>query len=221
VRRIIRKCLEKELERRYQSPADLLVDLHNLKRDLESGTSRAAKASPKNRRRLAVVAALVAFAALGTAGVLLMPSASDPVDSIAVLPFENGTGDPEVEYLSDGISESLINSLSQLPNLKVISRSSSFMYKGKERDLRAIGEELGVDALLLGSLVHRGDELTISAELVDVRDGRQLWGEKYTRRPDDLLAVEQELTKTIAQRLRFELTGAFIASIRTARSRAS
>ena len=126
---------------------------------------------------------------------------------MAVLPFENATGDPGNEYLSDGISESLINKLSSLPGLRVISRTSAFAFKGKKLGPAEIGRTLGVDALLLGSLAQRGASLAITAELVSVRDDTQLWGEKYTRAADDVLKVEGEIAATIARTLRGQLSG--------------
>ena len=129
------------------------------------------------------------------------------IGSVAVLPFENATGDPGNEYLSDGISESLINKLSSLPGLRVISRTSAFAFKGKKLGPSEIGRALGVDALLLGSLAQRGASLAITAELVSVRDDRQLWGEKYSRSADDVLQVEGEIAATIARTLRRQLSG--------------
>ena len=126
---------------------------------------------------------------------------------MAVLPFENATGDPAIDYLSDGISESLINTLSRLPGLRVISRTSAFAFKGQKLGPREIGRKLGVDALLLGTLVQRGADLAISAELVSVRDDTHLWGEKYSRRSDDVLKVEGEIAATIARTLRRKLSG--------------
>src|SRR2546425_1655934 len=109
------------------------------------------------------------------------------IDSIAVLPFENQNRDPNTDYLSDGVTESIINSLTQLPNLKVIARSSVFRYKGKETDPLVVGKELGVRAVLVGRMMQRGENLTISTELVDVRDNKQLWGEQYERKTTDLM----------------------------------
>ena len=150
---------------------------------------------------------LLAAVAVG-AGLLYRASArGGAIGSVAVLPFENATGDPGNEYLSDGISESLINKLSSLPGLRVISRTSAFSFKGKKLGPTEIGRTLGVDALLLGSLAQRGASLAITAELVSVRDDRQLWGEKYSRRADDVLQVEGEIAATIARTLRRQLSG--------------
>jgi TolB-like protein len=134
-------------------------------------------------------------------------------DSIAVMPFSFANADPNVmadpdrEYLSDGITESIINSLSQLHNLKVIARNSVFRYKGKEIDAQAVGRELGVRTVLTGRIVQRGDQLTISAELIDVGDNKQVWGEKYERKILDLLTVQKEIAKKVSENLRLRLTG--------------
>src|SRR5712691_10608257 len=129
------------------------------------------------------------------------------VESIAVLPFENQSHDPNTDYLSDGVTESIINSLTQLPNLKVIARSSVFRYKGKETDPFAIGKELGVRAVLTGRLMQRGDNIVISTELLDVRDGKQLWGEQYSKKVSDLLSVQRDIAKEITGTLRLTLSG--------------
>ena len=126
---------------------------------------------------------------------------------VAVLPFENATGDPAIEYLSDGISECLITKLSNLNGLRVISRTSAFAFKGKKMEPTEIGRKLGVDALILGSLAQRGPSLAITAELVSVRDATQLWGKKYARRADDMMQVEGEIAATIARTLRRQLSG--------------
>ncbi len=129
------------------------------------------------------------------------------IDSLAVLPFVNVGANPEAEYLSDGITDSLINGLSQLPNLKVMSRNSVFHYKGKETDAQQVGQSLGVRAVLLGKMTQRADDLLISAELVDVRDNSQLWSAQYNHKLADLLTVPSELARDIAQQLRLRLSG--------------
>lgn len=129
------------------------------------------------------------------------------IDSLAVLPFTNATADSETEYLSDGITESLINSLSQITNLRVMSRSSVFRYKGRESDAQSVGKELGVGAVLIGRVAQRGDNLSISVELVNVKDMRHLWGEQYNRKLTDVLATQQEIAGGIADGLRLKLTG--------------
>jgi len=129
------------------------------------------------------------------------------IESIAVLPFVNQNRDPDSEYLSDGVTESIINSLTQLPSLKVMARSSVFRYKGKEDDPMAAGKEMGVRAVLTGRIMQRGDSLTISTELLDVRDNKQLWGEQYQRKVSDLLAVERDIAQEITGNLRLKLSG--------------
>jgi len=129
------------------------------------------------------------------------------IDSLAVLPFVNAAADPNTEYLSDGITESLINSLSQLPKLRVMSRSSVFRYKGRETDSQAVGRELKVQAVLTGRLVQRGENLSLSAELVDARDNTHIWGEQYNRKLADTQAVQQEIAREITDKLRLKLSG--------------
>ena len=135
------------------------------------------------------------------------PRSRKAVDSIAVLPFENATGDPNTEYLSDGITESIINSLSHLPKLRVMARSTVFRYKGQTTDPQRVGNELNVRAVLTGRVVQRGDLLTIGTELVDVADGWRLWGEQYNRKLADVVAIQEEIAQEISDRLKLSLTG--------------
>lgn len=127
------------------------------------------------------------------------------IDSLAVLPFVNVSADPNMEYLSDGITESIINSLAQLPNLRVMARSTVFRYKGKEANAREVGQELNVGAVLLGRMLLLDEHLIIRTELVDTADGRQLWGEQYNRKPADILAVQEEISREISGKLRSKL----------------
>ena len=138
------------------------------------------------------------------------PAAAAPGQRVllAVLPFENATGDTTIDYLSDGISESLINRLSGLDVLRVISRTSAFAFKGKKMSAMEIGRKLGVDAIVVGSLGQRGASMAITAELVSIRDDTQLWGDKYSRPADDMLQVEGEIAATIAAALSRRLSGA-------------
>jgi TolB-like protein/Tfp pilus assembly protein PilF len=160
------------------------------------------------RRRVLFAIAVVTLLAVGAIMTFEMAGRSNAIGSVAVLPFENATGDPALGYLSDGISESLINKLSTVNGLHVISRTSAFAFKGKKMEPTDVGRKLGVDALILGSLAQRGANLAITAELVNVRDATQLWGEKYARRSDDVLEVEGEIATTIARTLRRQLSGA-------------
>jgi serine/threonine-protein kinase len=253
--RIVRKTLRKDREERYQTARDLLIDLKNLKHNLEfdaeterskeslsgGGATTVASAGQMSvatandpatrtgeiaaarttssaeyvvnelkRYKLAALIALlvIAAAALGLGLYVHTRNSEVAIDSIAVLPFDNQNHDPDTEYLSDGLTESIINSLTQVSNLKVIARSSVFRYKGKETDPLAAGKELGVRAVLTGRIQQRGDELSISAELVDVRENKQLWGERYERKVSDLLSVQREIAKEISGTLRLRLSGA-------------
>jgi TolB-like protein/Tfp pilus assembly protein PilF len=131
---------------------------------------------------------------------------SERFDSIAVLPLINATGDPETEYLSDGISESIINLLSRFPNLRVIPRTSAFRCKGREADLKKVGRDLKVRTVLTGKLIQRGDRLAVQAELVDVANDAQLWGGQFNRKLEDIFEVQQELARQISENLRLRLT---------------
>ena len=151
-------------------------------------------------------------AALFFVGRLSVPSSGAspavlPEKSIAVLPFENQNRDPDTDYLCDGIPESIINSLSELPKLKVMSRNSVFHYKGKEPDAQAVGKELKVQTLLTGRVRQRGDSLTIGVELINAQDNSQLWGQQYSRKLADVFAVQEEIAKEVSDKLRLKLTG--------------
>jgi len=156
---------------------------------------------------LAVVMTLATITYFYFARINRSITASQAIDSMAVLPFVNVNANSDMEYLSDGLTDSLINSLSQLPKLKVIARSSVFSYKGKEIEPQAVGRELNVQALVTGRITQRGDNLSISVELVDTRDKSHIWGEQYNRRISDLLAVQEEISREISEKLRLKLTG--------------
>ncbi|HEX8088653.1 MAG TPA: protein kinase [Blastocatellia bacterium] len=187
--RIIRKCLEKDRERRYQSSREVATDLRNLKRDTDSGAAAAHTTSSMR------TAARRARTRRG-------------VDSLAILPLANAGGDPDAEYLSDGITESIINNLSQLPKLRVMARSTVFRYKGKEVDPRQVGGDLGVRALVTGRVLQRGEVLIIKVEMVDTEDGSHLWGEQYNRKLSDIFTIEEEISSVISEKLRLKLSGA-------------
>jgi TolB-like protein/Tfp pilus assembly protein PilF len=213
---IINKALEKDRKLRYQSAADLKTDLARLKRDSDSSHSvvsaSAAEAPPPlwwRDKTVLGIAAIVLVAVLAAAGWFYRSrmGGGETIDSLAVLPFVNGSGDPNAEYLSDGITESLINSLSQLPNLEVKSRDSAFHYKGKDPDAETVGRELGVRAVFKGRVTQAGDNLTVSAELIDARNNDHIWGEQYSRKASDIFALQGDLAKEITSMLRLRLTG--------------
>ena len=208
----INKSLEKDKEIRYQSSRDLLVDLKRLKRDTagESVATTAVPAVTPKRSYLWPAVAGVAVVAILLLLALFLPFASAPaeaIDSIAVLPFENQTNDPEMEYLSDGIADSIISSLSQIVDLKVSSSTSVRRYKGKQIDPQVIAAELGVRAVLVGRLLQPGDTLSIRVELVDTQDNTQLWGEQYSRQPDEILALQEDIAREISDKLHLQLSG--------------
>jgi eukaryotic-like serine/threonine-protein kinase len=201
--RIVRKCLEKERERRYQSARELVVDLRNLKRDSDSGS---AAISVGQSRSLLWVALSILATALAVVAAFVCLGRGEPIESLAVLPFVNVGGDPGTEYLTDGITENLINSFSQLPRLRVVPRSLAFSYKAREVDPRKVGRDLNVRAVLMGRVVQRGDGLNVQAELVDVTEVSQLWGRQYSRKFSDILTIQEEIAREVSAKLRLRPT---------------
>jgi serine/threonine protein kinase/Tfp pilus assembly protein PilF len=208
---VINKALEKDCRLRYQHASDIRTDLQRLKRDTESGKTVASGAAiPRWSLRTIGISTLafVSVIAVVAVGVFYFRSSSarPRINSVAVLPFDNASGDPNTEYLSDGITEGIIDRLSGLPNVKVISRTSVFRYKKREIEPQNVAKELGVDALIMGRVVQRGDDLSVSAELVDAREDKQLWGEQYSRKLADTGSVQQEIATAIYGNLRVRLT---------------
>ncbi len=191
--RIVRKCLEKDRDRRYQSARELAVDLRNLERDSDSvAPSTRGNAQRGWSTRTRVIAGLAAaLLLLGGVAFYRLGGRGDAIESIAVLPFVNAGGNPDTEYLSDGITDSLINGLAQLPKLHVTARSLAFRYKGKADDPQKIGRDLKVGAVLTGRVVQRENNLSVQAELMDVDSGTQIWGERYSRKLADVLVVQE------------------------------
>jgi serine/threonine-protein kinase len=209
--RIVAKALEKDRDLRYQTIAELRGDLRRLKRETDSGRAptRPVPAAPSSRLRqplvwagAAVVVALVAFGAWwatrGSVG---------PIDSVAVLPFVTAGPGTDADYLTDGVSEALINGLAQLPGLRVISRSVVFRYKGKDTDPQQIGRDLNVGAVVTGRVAIRNDRVMIGAELMRVSDGASLWGRQYDQPQSELIAVQETIAGEILAKVRPRVTG--------------
>jgi eukaryotic-like serine/threonine-protein kinase len=256
LQRIVRKSLQKKRDERYQTIRDFLLDVKNLKRDLEFAEVLERSAVPKDAKssngganesdenatailpaaavstqnslspptssaeyivrkisgskRAAVFGSviLLTLVGLGYWYFFNRPSSIKQIESIAVMPFVNASPSADVEYLSDGMTETLIKSLSNLPNLSVKPRSSVFRYKGKDTDLQTIAKELNVQAVLNGRVVQRGDALTLSLELVDVQKDSVIWSESYNRKPSDLVALQSEIARDVLTNLKTKLSGA-------------
>lgn len=238
LQRIVRKSLQKNVDERYQTAKDLLIDLKAFKQGQDftaelnrSGIPTRADVSESTQDRgvrttssaeyiassvkqhkgiLMVVLAILLLAALGLGYMFYnrrRPTISTPIESLAVLPFENGSGDVNLDYLSDGMSEGVIDRLSELPQLKVIARNSSFRYRGQNINFTDVANALGVQAIVTGRVVQRGDNYTIRVEMVDVRDNRQLWGENFNRKASDVQTLQTDISREIAENLRLRLTG--------------
>jgi eukaryotic-like serine/threonine-protein kinase len=222
---LLRRCLQKDPQRRLRDLGDARIEIEEAllppataeartKRDTDSGRvavrsmASVTSSNPWWRSRTALWIAVVALLVLlAAAGLIYRPAEhGETIDSIAVLPFVNVSGDQNTEYLSDGITESLINNLSQLPNLKIKSRDSVFHYKGKETDPEEVARQLGVRAIFKGRLTQRGDTLAISAELIDARNDDHLWGQQYSRKLADIFALQDEIAREITNTLRLRLT---------------
>jgi serine/threonine-protein kinase len=235
--RIVLKALEKDREARYPSARQMLSDLRTLRQQIEfedklmafdprsetptaplsfpsqTQTSSSGKVMPV--RRVMRSARATTAAALGIAALVVLVIFAilkngvfaDRIDTVAVMPFVNVSHDPNVEYLSDGISDSVIDSLSQLPQLHVVARSTVFRYKGKGADPIAVGRELKVRGIVTGELTQRGDRVVVRARLTDAKKGTQVWGEQYERKVADVVALQQELAQEISTQLRSRLTG--------------
>jgi len=233
---VLDKMLCKDKAERYQSADELLADLKQLPAKLSVPGSHASQASIKTTQEISTAgpkdnqagaggilakikvnkwAVLASVLALVVLGFLVTRWLSrDHLDSLAILPFTYAAVDPQLmanpdrDYLSDGLTESIINNLSQLTDLRVIARSSVFRYKGKNLDVQAIGRELNVRAVLVGQIKQEADELRITVELMDVLGNRSIWGATYHRKTADIQTVQNEIAKTVSEKLRMKLTGA-------------
>jgi serine/threonine protein kinase/Flp pilus assembly protein TadD len=245
LQRIVRRCLEKDPDDRYQTIKDVAIELRGLRRELSGaegiditvppastppGLGSAGRRAPvssgatqptplssaeyivsgikQHKLAAAVLAIVLVIGAIGLSVYLHARTSEVAIESIAVLPFVNQNNDSNIDYLSDGIPESIINSLSQLPNLKVMSRNSVFHYKGKEMDAQTVAKELKVQAVLTGRVAQRGDSLSINVELIKAQDNSQIWGQQYNRKLADVFAVQEEIAQEISEKLRSKLTGA-------------
>jgi eukaryotic-like serine/threonine-protein kinase len=211
VERIVSKALEKDRDIRCQSAAELRADLKRVKRGTESSRTVAASATPdqtpKRGKLWAVLAACIVVIGLAAVGFWQLRSSKvAQIDSIAVLPFTNVGGDVNTDYLSDGITESLIDNLAHVPQLKVKSSNSVSRYKGKDVDVSTVGNDLGVSALVIGRVVPRVDSIEVSAELTDVRDNTEIWGQHYSGKSADIISLQQQIAGDIAEKLRSKLS---------------
>lgn len=229
---IINIALEKNPANRYQSSEEMLTDLRKARKSPALKTKVGLLAKKESRSdnffesifnifrvyKIAFLLGLIIIVAV-IAGLGFMslnnsmekaenPAAVKQINSIAILPFINESGNEEKEYLSDGLTESLINRLSQLPNLTVKARNSVFQYKGKTVDARNVGKELSVQAVLLGRVNANGNNLSISVELVDVNNGNQIWGETYNQKAQDVVLIQNEIARDVSQKLFARLSGA-------------
>ena len=224
--RLVMKALAKDRDERYQTAKDLLIDLKRLRQKLtvdaeiertaqiEGGTPKQSQPTSsveyivgeikrhKTSAGITVAALIIAVAAAAW----FYLSRTGPIDSVAVLPFVNQNNDPNTDYLSDGITESIINSLSRLPNLKVMSRNSVFHYKGKDTDALTVAKELKVRAVLTGRVTQRDDVLSISVELINAQDNSLIWGQHYNRKLADVFPVQEEITREVSEKLRLKLS---------------
>ena len=197
----------------WQTVSTAAVETHSAT-DIHTSSSAEYIVSKIKRHRLGATATLVILIGFIAVGLLAYSryiaanSDQQAMDSLAVLPFTNATGDAEMEYLTDGLSESLINNLSQVPRLKVIARSSAFRYRGKDANAEEVASALGVKGILTGRVLRHGEDLQISVELMDVRDKTQVWGAQYKRRGTDLLSLQQEIAQEISRNLRLKLSRA-------------
>jgi TolB-like protein/Tfp pilus assembly protein PilF/predicted Ser/Thr protein kinase len=201
--RIVERCLAADPNQRWQTARDLLSEVRWV------ADHRAGRLRSRRRRTIGAVLGVAAAAALAIGGQRVFNRHDDgPINSIAVLPLENASGDPSLEYLSDGIAEGVIRELSPVPGLKVMSGASVFRFKGRTRDVRAIADALRVKALLVGRLEQRAGSVSVSMEMIDSSDSRQLWGAQYTRTTSGIVGIEEDISREVSQAVRLRIAGA-------------
>ncbi len=218
--RIIRRALEKDPADRYQHVDDMVSELRRLQKTStrvvrpeamqpEKGIQHVSvqSGSPKTSKTNLWIVATSIVAVVTSAWFLFFNKPAERITSIAVLPFVNAGPDPSAEYLSDGFTESLINSLSKLPGVKMMSRNSVFRYKGKEVDPQIVGKELNVGAVLLGRITQNADALSVSVELVNTSDNSHMWGEQYERKASGIITLQNEISRELSKQLSITLTG--------------
>ena len=227
--RIVRRCLAKDPDDRYQTIKDVKIELRDLRRELESTSkpelrkelsgntdrysmdhrlesSSSHRARSQDGEPIKLIKRRTRPSKRATSSPSRRSQSSKPVDSLAILPLFNISAAPDVEYLSSGITESIINNMAQVPKLRVMARSTVFRYHGQEVDPQVVGRELNVRAVLIGRLLSRDDRLHAHVELVDVTDGSQLWGENYQVKFADIFAVEEEIAVAISEALKLKLS---------------
>jgi len=216
--RVIGHCLEKNPKRRYQSALDVHNELDSLRKELDSGVVKPSSAersmigSPLHRRWWPIAAGIAVVLVLGAAGLFFSRGRSGPraserhIESLAVLPLDNLMNDPEQEYFVDGMTEALITDLAKISAWKVISRTSVMRYKQTEKSIPEIAEALGVDAVIEGSVLRVGDEVRITAQLIDGKTDEHLWAESYTRELENVLALHGEVAQAIADEIQVAVT---------------
>ena len=210
----VRKALQKNRSDRYRKVNEFASDLDTVKRELSSGSYEVAKPSRTRTDRWWPVAVLGALAIVIAASAIYFRTRPEEtraipatINSMAVLPFVNESNDPNVDYLTDGMTDSLINRLSELPNLKVIGHTSAFHYRSLPTDAQSVGKDLQVQAILTGRIVEHEGTLSITVSLEDVRDKHHIWGDRYDVKAADLLTIPDQLAQRITEKLRLKVNG--------------
>ncbi|MFI5251686.1 MAG: protein kinase [Bacteroidota bacterium] len=218
VERIIKRALEKDPDDRYQSAADMVSEIRRVQRQSTrilrpsmvdmptlhptfSHENPVAKSTPSSKKKTILISALIGAALIIALAVYLLMGHQQAIGSLAVLPFENVGASPDQEYLSDGITENIINNLTKISSLRVVPRSTVFRFKGKELDVQDIGSKLNVNAVLTGRITHRGQSLDVQVDLIDIKRESQLWGNNYQSSEAEILSLQEQITKDVSSKL--------------------